>query len=224
MKRFVGVLIVILCVSCGATRGGREVEGRGFLGDYSRLSENPEDGVDLRYIATGVDWESYDKVLLDPVQFWRSADVEAGLSPDDAQALADYFYGVLRKSLSKDYAMVNAPESGTLRVSIAFIRLGERNVTLDTISTYWPIGRVLSEAAGGVTGKPSFVGEAAYEGKITDATSGELLGAAVDARVGGKAIKDFGDWTDVRAASDVWANNLAFRLCKLRGDEGCEDS
>jgi hypothetical protein len=224
MKRFVGVLIVILCVSCGATRGGREVEGRGFLGDYSRLSENPEDGVDLRYIATGVDWESYDKVLLDPVQFWRSADVEAGLSPDDAQALADYFYGVLRKSLSKDYAMVNAPESGTLRVSIVFIRLGERNVTLDTISTYWPIGRVLSEAAGGVTGKPSFVGEAAYEGKITDATSGELLGAAVDARVGGKAIKDFGDWTDVRAASDVWANNLAFRLCKLRGDEGCEDS
>ena len=223
MKRFVGVLIVILCVSCGATRGGREVEGRGFLGDYSRLSENPEDGVDLRYIAMDVDWQSYDKVLLDPVQFWRSADVEAGLSPEEAQELADYFYGALRESLSGDYAMVTAPEGGTLRISIAFIRLGERNVTLDTISTYWPIGRVLSEVSGGVTGKPSFVGEAAYEGKITDATSGELLGAAVDGRVGGKAIKDFGDWTDVKAASDLWARKLAFRLCMLRGGQACDE-
>jgi hypothetical protein len=223
MRPLVAMVVVMLCVSCAATRGGRGVEERGFLGDYSQLSENPEDGVDLRYIATGVEWGIYDKVLLDPVQFWRSADVEAGLSPEEAQELADHFYGVLHKSLSRDYVMVTAPQSGTLRISIAFIRLGERNVTLDTISTYWPIGRVLSEAAGGVTGKPSFVGEAAYEGKITDATSGELLGAAVDERVGGKTVKDFGDWTDVRAASDLWAKNLAFRLCTLRGDEDCPE-
>jgi hypothetical protein len=119
--------------------------------------------------------------------------------------------------------MVSAPESGALRISIAFIRLGERNVTLDTISTYWPIGRVLSEASGGVTGKPGFVGEAAFEGKITDAASGELLGAAVDKRVGGKAIKNFDDWRDVRAASDLWASNLAFRLCTLRGEAACDE-
>ena len=130
---------------------------------------------------------------------------------------------MLHERLSKHYTMVNVPESSSLRISIAFIRLGERNVTLDTISTYWPMGRVLAEATAGVTGKPSFVGEAAFEGKITDAISGELLGAAVDRRVGGKSIKNFDDWKDVKAASDLWAKNLAFRLCTLRGEEGCED-
>ena len=149
--------------------------------------------------------------------------MEAGLSPEDAQELADYFYGALRQRLSKHYAMVTGPESGALRIAIAFIRLGERNVTMDTISTYWPVGRVLAEAAGGVTGKPSFVGEASFEGKITDATGGELLAAGVDRRVGGKAIKNFDDWKDVRSASDLWARNLAFRLCVLRGDEGCDE-
>jgi len=223
VRRIVTTVLVLLCIGCGATRGGRGVETRGFLGDYSQLSEHLEDDVDLRYIRTGVDWKRYDKILLDPVQFWRASDVEAGLSPEDAQVLADHFYGVLHENLSKHYAMVSAPQAAALRISIAFIRLGERNVTLDTISTYWPIGRVLSEATGGVTGKPGFVGEAAYEGKITDAISGELLGAAVDARVGGKAIKDFGDWTDVKAASDLWARKLAFRLCMLRGEQACDE-
>lgn len=223
MRLILTTMVALLCVSCGATRSGRGVETRGFLGDYSQLSEHPEDDVDLRYIRTGVDWKRYDKILLDPVQFWRAADVEAGLSAEDAQELADHFYGMLHENLSKHYEMVSAPVSGALRISIAFIRLGERNVTLDTISTYWPIGRVLSETAGGVTGKPSFVGEAAYEGKITDATSGELLGAAVDERVGGKAIKNFGSWTDVKAASDIWARKLAFRLCTLRGEETCDE-
>jgi hypothetical protein len=221
MRTIAAMFVVILCVGCGATRGGREVEERGFLGDYSQLKENPGEGVDLRYIASGIDWKRYDKILLDPVQFWRSADVEAGLSAEDAQELADYFYGVLRERLSAHYTMVTAPESGALRISIAFIRLGERNVTLDTISTYWPVGRVLSEGAGGITGKPGFVGEAAFEGKITDATTGELLGAALDHRVGGKTIKGFGDWADVRAASDLWAKELAVRLCTLRGVEAC---
>jgi hypothetical protein len=224
MRAIAATLLVTLCFGCAATRGGRGVEERGFLGDYSQLSENPGEGVKLRYIATGIDWKRYDKILLDPIQFWRSADVEAGLSPEDAQKLADYFYGVLHESLSKHYAMVTAPESGALRISIAFIRLGERNVTLDTISTYWPIGRVLSEAAGGVTGKPSFVGEAAFEGKITDAETGKLLGAAVDRRVGGKTLKNFDDWKDVKEASDLWSKNLAFRLCTLRGDGDCQAS
>ena len=120
--------------------------------------------------------------------------------------------------------MVTATEAGALRISMVFIRVGERNVTLDTISTYWPIGRVLAEVSGGITGKPGFVGEAAFEGKITDATGGQLLGAAVDRRVGGKAIKNFGDWTDVEAASDLWAKNLASRLCTLRGEHGCGGS
>lgn len=222
MRTFLTAVAVLLCIGCGATREGPDVKGRGFLGDYSKLQENPYDGVQLRYLSPGVDWKQYDKVLLDPIQFWRSTDEDAGLSPDEKQYLADYFYNAVYESLSKDYSMVNAPESGALRISIAFVRIGDRNVTLDTVSTYWPVGRVLAEGTGAATGKPAFVGEAAFEGRITDAKTGELLGAAVDRRVGGKSFKDFDDWQDVEAASDFWAKNLAFRLCKLRGSEDTE--
>ncbi len=221
MRLIATLLALTLFSGCAGTRGGRNVETAGFLGDYSQLSENPDDGVSLRYLQTRARWEGYDKVLLDPVQFWRGADVEAGLSPEQAQDLANYFYRAVHERLSPHYEMVHVPQSATLRISLAFTRLGERNVTLDTVSTYLPAARVLSEAKGGLTGKASFVGDAAFEAKITDAETGELLGAAVDKRVGGKTVKNFDNWSDVRAASDLWAKSLAYRLCVLRGGRSC---
>ena len=54
-------------------------------------------------------------------------------------------------------------------------------------------------------------------------TPPEVVGAAVDTRVGGKAIKNFDDWVDVRKAIDRWAELLAIRLCLQRGEapEAC---
>ena len=41
----------------------------------------------------------------------------------------------------------------------------------------------------GASGKQSGVGEITGEFKVTDAMTGELLGAALDRRVGGKDVK-----------------------------------
>lgn len=117
--------------------------------------------------------------------------------------------------------MVSIPEPNTLRVSVVFTRLGKRNVTLDTVSTYVPQMRLISELTSTVTGKPAFVGEASMEGKITDGATGEILAAAVDTRVGGKTIKNMDDWAGVRNAIDFWAYSLPTKLCFLRGDSNC---
>ncbi len=219
-------LAAIIGVSCGATRkSGLPIEESGFLTDYSILTETdstiPGDAGPrprLRYINPEADWAGYEKVLVDPVTFFSSKDVEP---PREIQVLLNYFWAELREELKRDYELVDSPQPSTMRITIALTRAGERNVTLDTFSIYVPFSRALVELQGLAKGKPAFVGYAKVEAKITDAETGTLLGAAMDKRVGGKTFKNFDSWTDVKAAVDYWANLIVFRFCRLRGDPVC---
>lgn len=221
MRAAAAILVVALCLGCAGGQQAGPGKTAGFLGDYSILEESSAGGARLRYVLKGVDWQDYDKIFLDPIQFWRGADVQAGLSTTEAQRLANYFHSALYDRLSRDFGMVSMPQPGSLRISIAFIRLGKRNVALDTVSTYVPQARLMSELKGAFTGRPAFVGEAFVEGKISDATTGQLLAAAVDTRVGGKTIKKMDRWTDVKAAIDTWVELLAWRLCMNRDGVDC---
>jgi hypothetical protein len=220
------VLTSIVAVGCSSTRkSGMPIEESGFLYDYSLLSETdsaiPGDygpRPRLRYINPDADWAGHKKVLVDPVTFFSSKDVEP---PREVQTLLNYFWAKLRENLKRDYELVDSPQPETLRVTIALTRTGERRVTLDTISTYVPFSRALAELQGITQGKPSFVGYAKVEAKLTDAETGTLLGAAMDKRVGGKTFKDFDSWSDVRAAVDYWVKLIAFRMCLLRGESDC---
>ena len=224
MKVIGAILIASLCLACASTKEARNVSKAkaGFLGDYSMLEENSQPGARLRYLRGGVDWKRYDKMLIDPVQFWKGADEKAGLSEAEKQGLVNYFHSTFYERMSQDYEMVSLPQPNTMRVSIAFTRLGDRNVTLDTVSTYVPQLLLVSEMKNLLTGKPSFVGEAAFEGKLTDAHTGELLGAALDKRVGGKTIKNMDSWLDVKNAIDYWIEAFAYNTCTLREGTDCK--
>jgi hypothetical protein len=218
------LILSMLVLACAATKEARDVRRAkaGFLDDYSMLEENPGPGPRLRYLREGVDWKRYDKMLLDPVQFWKASDVKATLSEAERQGLVNYFHSTFYGRMSRDFEMVSLPQPNTLRVSIAFTRLGNRSVTLDTVSTYVPQMRLMSEIKTIFTGKPAFVGEAAFEGKIKDAHTGELLAAAVDKRVGGKTVKNTDSWADVKNAIDYWIESLAYDACTLRGGTNCK--
>ncbi len=201
------------------------IEESGFLSDYTLLSHTddviPGDfgpRPELRYINENTDWNRYDKIFIDPIVFFRSPDIEP---PAEAQTLLNYAYAELREELGRDYEVVDTPEPGALRITAAFTRLGERNVTMDTISTWVPFARAFAEIQDLTFGSPSFVGYAKMEVKYLDAETGELLLAALDKRIGGKTLKDFDSWTDVRAAMDYWAQLARFRLCLLRGGADC---
>ena len=90
------------------------------------------------------------------------------------------------------------------------------------LSSVTPIGAVLSVGKDFITGKPLGVGEISGEMKMTDASTGELLAAAVDKRVGQKYSKgQFDSWADAENAIDYWAKRARFALCQLRGTGGC---
>ena len=94
----------------------------------------------------------------------------------------------------------------------------------NVMSTVLPIGMGISLVKYAATGKQSGVGEITVEFKLSDAMSGELLGAALDRRVGGKDAKGhFDSWHNADAALQYWAQRMRYVLCTGRGGSECEE-
>jgi len=170
-----------------------------------------------RYVNRKVDIGQYGKAIVEPVLIMKDGE----LSNDelqDYQKLANNAYVYLTQELGKDYAVVQAPEPGTFRVQMAIIDADNSKPVRNTLSSVMPIGIGLSVVKYAATGKQSGVGEITVEMKVTDAASGELLGAALDRRVGGKTPEGIVDtWYNADEGLKYWAKRLAFVLCDMRG-------
>jgi len=77
-----------------------------------------------------------------------------------------------------------------------------------------PQARLLSTVKRGTTGSYPFVGGAQAEFKLTDSTSGELLAAGVDQRIGGGSIETAAQWQwgDAENVMKEWAKMATERL------------
>jgi hypothetical protein len=226
---FVGILTTFfLLAGCSKTyqtgTGMGEVEKSGFLGDYSMLRTGKEGEATLIYRKYENDhdkWRSYTQILLEPVQIWKGKNTE--LNKEDAEYLAKIAWSRLDEELRKDYKMTSDPGVGILRIQVAITEAGANMPVLDLITTLYPGTRLVSEGKRWAAGTESFVGTVSVEGKVTDSQTGELLGAAVDRRGGGKYVtKGFQRWTDVEEAFSYWAKQLRWRLCLGRGVPGCD--
>jgi len=218
-------LVTLLGAGCAGTTRDPNVYYSGFLGDYSKLVEGGDKQAERRYLRPHVDWASYNKVLLDPVTMWRGDESRSkGISSHDAQMMANYFYQLIYKDLkAQGLEIVVTPMPDTLRVQVAITKLEESHVVMDVVSSVIPATIALSGLDKLVTGKPAFVGEAAIEVKVTDAMSGELLGAGVDHRVGGKLLQasHFTSWGEVQEIMQKWAAYGSYNLCELQERSNC---
>jgi hypothetical protein len=110
-----------------------------------------------------------------------------------------------------------------LRVQAVITGAGKSGPVRELVTSVIPIGIGVSVTKNFATGKPVGVGEMSMEMKVTDASTGELLGAAVDRRVGRKGVEGiFDTWDDADAAMQYWAKRLGYVLCLERGGIGCE--
>jgi len=191
----------------------------GFLGpDASKLQPGPQGGVALSYVNPNAKWSQYNKVLLDPVQFWAAADSK--VPPADQQTLCNYFFNALQTQLPQQgFMLVNQPGPGVVRLQVALMDATTAVPGLRTVSVVVPQARVLNLAQSMVTDSYAFVGSAEAEMKATDSVSGELLAEAVDQRAGGMGIKSAAtfQWGDAQNAMDYWAQLIAQRFHQLQG-------
>jgi len=188
----------------------------GFLGnDYSLLTPPAEGGDQkamLRYVNPNTNWSSYNKIMIAPVTFWAADDSK--ISGADQQALCNYMFTVLEKDLGKNFVIVDQPGPGVLKVSAALTDATSATPGLRSISVIVPQARALSVIKMAATGTYLFVGSAQGALKVNDSTSGQLLAAAVDKRVGGASITNVTvfQWGDAENAMDYWAKLIDERL------------
>lgn len=215
---------LLFLTGCAATKPGPVPQYTGFLQDYSILQQGKKGQVERLYSNPQADWKKYNKILLDPVTLWRGKGSQLnGISPSDAQHMADYFYQLMYHKFSRNYQMVTKPEANTLRISVAIVKLEEGHVALETFSTIIPQAKGITKLANLVTGKAPLVGKASVEAKVTDAQTGTLLAAGVDERIGGKTLSSLSlsSWGDVEYVMQFWVNRASYNLCIKRGDSNC---
>jgi hypothetical protein len=230
MKRMKTVAMLVMVVAVALQLGGcgvgsyqaRSVDVKESpLVNPDILVKGTDDQALYRYVNPKADIKQYTMVLLDPVMVYKDAALDKD-ERENYQKLANNAFIYLTKELEKDYRIVKDPAPGTLRVQMAIVDADSSKPVRNTLSTIVPVGIALSLVKYTATGKQSGVGEITVGMKVTDASTGELLGAALDRRVGGKELsKLWSGWHNADDALQYWAKKLSFALCDMRGGANC---
>jgi hypothetical protein len=208
----------VLVTACATTRQSRGTgDASGFLGDYSNLREGEKGEPQLIYIRPDVDWAGYDSIHIESVTIWRDEKTE-DVPEEEQQILTDFFYHALHTELSKDYKMVDEPGPNVLNLRAALTEAKGSKAVLNTITSVIPQLRLLTTIVGMSAGTSVLVGKAGLEGEITNSMTGERLMAALDQRQGTRAMRGgVKTWSDVKLATEFWAERLRGRLATLSG-------
>jgi uncharacterized protein DUF3313 len=230
MKRLatLGMFVMVVAAAlqfggCAASYQARSVDlkANSPLVNPDLFVEGKDDQALYRYVKPGVDVKKYDKIMIDPVLIMKDGELDKD-ELDNYQKLANNAFVYLNQELGKDYKIVQAPEMGGLRIQMAIIDADTSKPVRNTLATFMPIGMGINLVKYGATGKQTGVGEITTEMKITDASTGELLGAALDRRVGGhKVSKLWSSWYTADEALKFWAMQMRYALCTERGGTDC---
>jgi uncharacterized protein DUF3313 len=170
----------------------------------------------LRYMAPGVNWSQYTKVLISPVVFYASS--TSTVSASDQQELTNYLYQALVKAIGAKSPLADKPGPGVMRLQVGIKDVEGATPVLRTVSMVVPQARALATLKYVATGTYAFVGGAEAEGLVEDSVTGKVLFAVMDKRVGGGSIETAAQWSqgDAENAMDKWAELAALRLSQLQ--------
>jgi hypothetical protein len=197
---------------------GHDTAASGFFGkDLALLQPGQEGQVAMVYINPSVQWSQYNKIMLEPVEFWDDPDTK--VSPTDQHTLTAYFYNKLKEDLQKNFTMVDQGGPGVLNLQVALSNADSATPGLRSVTVVIPQLRVINAAQSLVTGSYAFVGSAEAEMKATDSSTGQLLAGAIDKRAGGIAMSSAAQWQwgDAENAMNYWSDRINTRLLELQG-------
>ena len=208
----------VIVAACATTRQSRGTgDATGFLGDYSNLRKGSKDEPQLIFIRPDVDWARYEMIHIESVTLWRNEKTD-DVPEEEQQILTDFLFHALHEQLTQDYEIVDEPGPNVLQLRAAITEAKGSKAVMNTITSVIPQLRLLTTIVGMSAGTSVLVGKAGLEGEITDSMTGERLMAALDQRQGTKAVRGgVKTWSDVKLASEFWAERLRKRLATLSG-------
>ena len=215
------MLVVLMSFSLITTIGCRsKVKQSGFLTDYPQFKKGPSGGADLVYFKEGVDFKSYDKIMMDQVEFYFSEDSKyKGINADTLSKLSDAFHKAMVKALKDEYPFVSEPGPGVLRARFAITKVKSAIPVVASISTVMPIGLALSTVKKGVTGTHMNVGGATMEAEFLDAQTNDRIAVVMDERTGAKykVYDGLTKWGYTKDVFSFWAKRLRKFLDEAHG-------
>lgn len=185
----------------------------GFLGSVcNKLTPGAKDQSALRYVNPSAKWTQYTKIMVDPVTFWGGDATQ--VSGADQQMLVDYFHQQLAQELGKKFQIVDKPAPGVMKLDVALLDAEAATPGLRSVSMIVPQAHMLSNLKYLATGTFPFVGAAQGGAKLTDAQTGEVLGAWVDRQIGGGSMAAGfqWEWGDAENAITDWSKKAAEKL------------
>jgi hypothetical protein len=192
----------------------------GFLKDYSGFEPGPKGGADLRYIREGVDFNAYDKVMLERAVFYFSNDrKKKRVSPDELLELSDVFHKFMMEALAGAYPVVNKPGPGVLRMRIAITDIAPSKPILNTMASLLLIPLVVSSIKKAITGTHTYVGQVSIEAELLDSQTNERVAAAIDRRAGARhnVLEGMHRWGHAKDAFEFWAKRIRLWLDEVHG-------
>jgi hypothetical protein len=198
LRRIRGALGIFLLLGCaaGSWRDAPPTHS-GFLGDYSALRPGGGGRARLVYLDTGVDFSSYERVIIEPAVVWKSDEARfAGVSSTQREALAREFEAELERAFAEEFTVAEAANGpGTLRVRSA-----------------------LSAAiAASESADPRQLRYIEVEIELRDAVTNARLAAAVDSKgTDPSRAREAPQVVEAGAALRDWAERVAVRLAALR--------
>ena len=206
----------VVLAACGTTEQAKVSQADvkcAFLGSAcAQLVPGTEGQAALRYINPAAKWTQYKKIMIQPVTFF--GDDTSKVSVEDQQRLVNFLYGALNEELAKQFEIADQDGPDVMKLQVALTDVAAATPGLRSITMVVPQARLLSTVKRGATGSYPFVGGAQAEFKLTDSTTGEILAAALDRRMGGGSIETAAQWQwgDAENAMKEWAKLAAERL------------
>ena len=197
--------VALLLLAPAALLAQKIPEFSGFLGDYNKLAEDPQEKAKLIYDNPAYKMSDFDAIYLEePLLMIYPQDEAEAIDADRAAKmlrLVTRFDDVLREELEKHGVnLVYEAGPGVLHCRWAITNLGKSRLRL------LPRGRVLT-----ATVLPQGRGGAAMEGECVDGASGEVVAQVVRADRGTRK-SGVTTWKGADSAIRQWARGLAARL------------
>lgn len=221
--RWIIALTVIFALGIlftGCASQTKRLPQTGFLADYSLLKENKDSPWvdDWLYVKERVDWKSYDKIMIDRVQYFFDTEADyKGIQAEDLVGLATYFYEAYILVLEKEYTIVDKPGPNTLRIRTAITDLIPNNPVTGTLTTIIPVGLAFSHIKKATTGTHIGIGGSNAEQEVLDSQTGEVLAAGISATTGKKHKigATLTKWGQVEEIFELWADDFIRHLKSL---------
>lgn len=217
MKRLWRVLSItslVITILSGCVK--KEVPQPVFLTDLPDFKPGQEGGVDWVYIKEGTDFKPYNKIMIDPVEFYFKEKAHKGINPEEVRDLHDAFQKAMVKALGSAYYVVDEPGPDVLRFRAAIKKLTPTRAKWKEleIARTRRLGLKLQRK---LSGRHTYVAQTTIEAELLYSQANERLAAIMDTQKTKKYEFYVAKWELTEEAFEFWANWLRHFLDKAHG-------